>query len=128
MLEELSEQARREILRRGHYGDPQFAGFQPSVVVNQHLEPPQRVEDIPRSLVQSLARNGQRNLFTDLFGQRESDIAFQLLDLHGYRGLRQEQFLGRARETQVPRHGFENLQLAQADASGELSGERFFHR
>ena len=53
------------------------------------------------------------DLLAELLEQRLTGVAFEKLDLRGDRGLREMQLMRRPREAQMPRHAFENLELAQ---------------
>jgi hypothetical protein len=61
----------------------------------------------------------------DLIDERQADLFLHLLDLHGDRRLAQIEIPGRPRHRSVPRHRFENLQLAQGDMNDEPSQDRF---
>jgi len=74
----------------------------------------------PSGTAPGLPRLGKRYFFADLFRQRQPDVCFQLLDLHRNGGLREKQLLGSPCIAEQARNSLENLQLAQADATGKL--------
>src|SRR5262249_17355985 len=59
------------------------------------------------------ACGGEEDLLSDLLEELVARVFLELRDLRRNRRLRQMQLFGRARKTQVPRDGLEDLQLTQ---------------
>src|SRR5450830_2128824 len=76
-------------------------------------------QDDPAMAQDQAAALGQHDTLALMLEQRQASLPFHLLDLHRYRWLRQVQVLGGAGKTQVPRHTFKNLNLANGDMSHE---------
>ena len=62
------------------------------------------------------------DLLAHLLEERQPRLLLQALHLHRDRGLREVQLRGGAREGQVPRHGLEDLELAQRDVAERHGG------
>ena len=72
-----------------------------------------------------LAGLGQVDLLAHVFEQRQSEGAFQLLDLHRYSGLGQVQLGAGGGKTAAAGNGIEDFQLAQGDFNHKYFFEIF---
>ena len=86
-------------------------------VVHGLLRVVQLAHDARGVLVEALAGFGQRELLADALDQVQFQRPLELLDLHRHGRLAQMQFLARAHEAALARHGAEDLQLPEGDTA-----------
>src|SRR5450830_694491 len=74
-------------------------------------------QDDPAMAQDQAAALGQHDTLALMLEQRQASLPFHLLDLHRYGRLRQVQVLGCTGKTQVARHTFKDLNLANCYVS-----------
>jgi len=111
--DELHQQARKEVVAGADHRDVQLAARDALELRHRAFGQLELLDDPAADVEQFGAGRRQVDLLAELLEERKAGVVLELLDLGGDGRLRQVQLFGRARETQVPRDGFEDLQLAQ---------------
>jgi len=109
VIQECTDQVRKEIAARGNEPDPQALGAAGLEVVHRQFSSFQVCKNHHAMAQHDLARLGQGDPLARLREQRQASVVLQLLDLHRYGGLGQVQIFSRTGKTQIARNAFENL-------------------
>ena len=109
----LHQQAREKVIARTDHRDIELAACDALELGKRFLGFVELTNDCAAVAQQLFAGRREEDALAQLLEQHQPDVPLQGLDLGRHGRLRQMQFLGRARKTQMSGHRFKDFQLPQ---------------